>query len=281
LLHIATVHHRSPRWIEIQKRQLERHVTVPYETWASLEGIDRQYARHFNHVVDQMGPHADKLDHLALEIAAVASSDDLLLFLDGDAFPIADLTPLLTEGLGEAPLLAVRRAENADDPQPHPCFCLTTVGFWRGLPGSWGKGYTWTDAHGTRVSDVGATLLRALELKQVRWREVLRSNRSGSHALWFAIYGDAIYHHGAGFRDTWNISRSDLLAKPQPLRSSSIPGVSQVIGRINTWRSQRWQRAREASNREGSERVFQMIADDNPRWLEEINEQREPPARPR
>ena len=110
MLYIATAHFRSPQWIEVQARHLRRHISVPYQTWSSLEGIDPCYAVHFDRVVEQLGDHAGKLNHLALEISQVAADDDLLMFLDGDAFPIADPMPLITDGLARAPLMAVRRA---------------------------------------------------------------------------------------------------------------------------------------------------------------------------
>ena len=70
------------------------HISCPYRTWTSLEGIDPSYARHFDHVIEQKGAAAAKLNHLAMEICHVASDDDLLMFFDGDAFPIADPMPL-------------------------------------------------------------------------------------------------------------------------------------------------------------------------------------------
>lgn len=139
MLYVATVHYKSPRWIEIQTDYLRRHLSVAYRTWASIEGIERSYATSFDHVLEQRGPHAGKLNHLALEICHVAEDDDLIMFLDGDAFPIADPMPVVTAALEAAPLVAVRRAENANDPQPHPCFCVTTVGTWRSLPAT-GRG---------------------------------------------------------------------------------------------------------------------------------------------
>src|ERR1700730_5514298 len=90
VLNIATVHHGSPRWIEIQTSHLREHISVPYRTWSSLEGIDSSYAIHFDRIVEQPGEHAGKLNHLAIEIAREAFYEDLLMFLDGDAFPIAD-----------------------------------------------------------------------------------------------------------------------------------------------------------------------------------------------
>src|ERR1700736_528558 len=156
-------------WIEIQGRYLREHISVPYRTWASLQEIDPSYAVHFDRGIDQAGRHSDKLNHLAIEIMAEASEDDLLMFLDGDAFPIADPMPLISDGLAKAPLIAVRRAENLDDRQPHPCFCATTVGTWRRLCGDWSEGYPWPDRSGRPVTDVGGNLLRALELADAPW----------------------------------------------------------------------------------------------------------------
>jgi hypothetical protein len=63
VLHIATVHYGSPRWIEIQTRALAEHLSVPYRTWASLELIDPSYAARFDRLIDQTGRHSDKLNH--------------------------------------------------------------------------------------------------------------------------------------------------------------------------------------------------------------------------
>jgi hypothetical protein len=234
MLYIATVHYKSSDWIEIQARHLRQHISVPYQTWTSLQDIDPAYSVHFDRVLEQRGTHASKLNHLALEIAHTAAEDDLLMFLDGDAFPIADPLPLITDGLSRAPLLAVRRAENADEPQPHPCFCVTTIRTWRALPGDWSGAYTWPGPKGKLVSDVGGNLLRALELTETPWVDVLRSNGTKLNPLFFAIYGDTIYHHGAGFRTSAVVSRADLdsLREPAPVgRASAVtrmPGVRRV-----------------------------------------------------
>src|SRR5438477_9222711 len=141
VLHIATVHFGSPDWIEIQTRYLRRHIAVPYQTWASVESIDASYGSYFDHIIDQAGRHSGKLNHLATEILVEAREDDLLMFLDGDAFPITDPMPLIADGLARGKLVAVRRSENLGDRQPHPCFCVTTAGTWRQLCGDWSAGY--------------------------------------------------------------------------------------------------------------------------------------------
>jgi len=276
MLYVATVHYRSPRWIQIQARYLHRYLRVPYQTWTSLEGIRRSYADSFDRVLEQRGPHAGKLNHLAMEICHVASDEDLIMFLDGDAFPIADPMPVITESLEKAPLVAVRRAENLNDPQPHPCFCVTTVGTWRSLPGNWSGGPVWPGVAGRQVSDVGANLMRALELSETPWVQLLRSNGSALHPVFFAVYGEIVYHHGAGFRSD-TVSRSDL----ERARAKAAEQRSQH-------RARRWLRAgidvarsggvvdprKDLSDRnsEHSRLIFEAIESDQPDWLAQLVE---------
>jgi len=269
MLYIATVHYGSPDWIEIQTRYLRENISVPYQTWASLEAIDPAYAVHFDHVLELHGNHADKLNHLAFEISRVAAEEDLIMFLDGDAFPIADPLPLIRDGLAQAPLIAVRRAENLDDKQPHPCFCVTTVGFWRRLPGDWSYGYCYRDAHGRLMSDVGANLLRKLELTNTPWVEVLRSNRRNLDPLLFAIYGGCIYHHGAGFRSS-NFGRIHLDDRPQPLQLPDSRLLRPALQRVNWERQRRWERRLAARQLQASQTVVQKIREGDVEGLTEL-----------
>ena len=271
MLYVATIHYKSPRWIEIQASYLRRHISVPFQTWSSLEGIDRSYSSHFDRVLDQRGPHAGKLNHLALEICHVAADDDLIMFLDGDAFPIADPMPVVTDALRSAPLVAVRRAENLEDPQPHPCFCVTTVGSWRTLPGDWSQGCAWPSVDGRRVSDVGANLLRALELSETPWEQLLRTNGSKLHSLFFAIYGDIVYHHGAGFRDDAlpRVDRHRLKTHAaqertrHPARRLLRAGIERIRG------GSAWNEAIEQNNQQ-SRLIFEAIQRDDQDWLARV-----------
>jgi hypothetical protein len=266
MLHVVTVHFGSPRWIEIQASHLREHLSVPYTTWTSLERIDPSYGKHFDHVIEQRGRHPGKLNHLAMEIAHVSPDEDLLMFLDGDAFPIADPMPLITEALAKAPLLAVRRAENVDQPQPHPCFCVTSVGAWRELRGDWSGGPTWPGARGKRVTDVGGSLLRAMELSGSSWVQVLRSNRVDLDPLHFAVYGDVVYHHGAGFR-TGELSGAHSDNGPERVR---IPGGGPLNRLINRRRWVKWEQGTERHHVEQSGQVYRRIAAGGDEWLSEF-----------
>jgi hypothetical protein len=267
VLHIATAHYETPRWIKVQTRYLRENIPVPYETWTSLEGIESAHGVHFDHVIAQKGAHAGKLNHLALEISHQADPDDLLMFLDGDSFPIADPMPLIDESLARAPLVAVRRDENLGDPQPHPCFCVTTVGTWQALPGDWSQGYEWTNAEGRRVSDTGANLMRVLELTKTPWAKVLRTNKRNLDPVYFAIYGDVVYHHGAGFREVSRFTRYHASLAPTPKPLTGMP-IGRMLRRRANWRErQNWDERTKARLKEMSESVIAKIERGGSDWL--------------
>ncbi|HEX3174200.1 MAG TPA: hypothetical protein VHQ43_08285 [Solirubrobacterales bacterium] len=261
MLHIATVHFRAPRWIPVQQRELRRHIEADHQVWATLVGIDPSYGRYFDRLVDHGGDrpkdvpcgidHAGRLNLLAAEICREAEDDDLLMFLDSDAFPIADPAPLIAEGLATAPLLAIKRPENCDDPHPHPCFCVTTVRTWRSLPGDWSEGHQWVGPRDEPITDVGANLLHRLEQTGTPWTPVLRSNRRNPHPLMFGVYGDAIYHHGAGSR--FPLARVDVAHM-----DTNLPQNRDELFAIME------------RNRRSSDAFFQRIERDDPGWLAEL-----------
>jgi hypothetical protein len=191
----------------VQLEYLERHVGEPYRVWANLDGEEAiARADRFDVAVPEdpgrRVSHAEKLNRLAERIAAEADPADRIMFIDGDAFPIAPLTEPLGRMLSERPLAAVRRVENFGDPQPHPCFCVTTVGFWGEIGGDWRRGPKWQNSNGTWQTDVGARLMVALRERDIEWAELLRSNRRDLHPMMFGVYGDLVYHHTAGFRES-------------------------------------------------------------------------------
>jgi hypothetical protein len=211
MIHVVTVHWNSDRWITPQLDYLERNVRAEYRVWASLTNIDRRWHDRFHTAVELEGTHAEKLNTLASMVAAAASPDDLLVFLDGDAFPVSALGDWLGQRVAEHRLIAVRRDENAGDVQPHPCFCATTVGFWQEIDGDWSAGGTWRNARGEVVTDVGGTLLHRLADLGIDWLPLRRSNTVDLHPLWFGVYASRICHHGAGFRPM--ISRVDQVRR--------------------------------------------------------------------
>ncbi|HEX5223503.1 MAG TPA: hypothetical protein VFW29_00105 [Solirubrobacteraceae bacterium] len=270
MLHIATVHYRSPRWVEIQTRYLRRHLAVPFQTWTSLEDIDPSYGTHFDHVIEQLGPHAGKLNHLAMEISEVADPDDLIMFLDGDAFPIADPMPRLEAALSRAALVAVRRAENLDEPQPHPCFCVTSVRTWRSLPGDWSAGPAWRGPRGRLRTDVGGALMRRLELTGTPWEALLRSNRHDLDPIFFGVYGDIVYHHGSGFRKGGPSGIHKSEGAPAPVKLPPVPGAGRIGRAIDRRRWRAWEERTQGRRLALSQSLYDRIYAGDETWLSEL-----------
>jgi hypothetical protein len=212
-MHIATIHWKDPRWIDVQLRYLERHAAAPYRTYACLGMLDGVWHARFDYAIDHRGYIHENLDHLAEVVAADAAPEDILVFMHGDTFPIAPLGPALEELLRRHPLVGTRRDENLGDPAPHACFTATTLGFWQQIDGNWGQGPGyWVAPIGRTVRELGGELLRKLTERGIEWYPLLRSNRRNLHPLWFAVYGDIVYHHGAGFR--LPLSRIDAAQAP-------------------------------------------------------------------
>ncbi len=246
------------------------HISIPYETWTSLQGIDASWASHFDHVIDQAGNHAGKLNNLAAEISHQADDDDLIMFLDGDAFPIADPMPLIRESLSRVPLVAVRRAENLDDRQPHPSFCVTAAKTWRELPGDWSTGHRWEGPEGRHPTDVGANLLRVLELTRTPWQDVLRTNPEHLDPLLCAIYGGVIYHHGAGFRKG-GASKAHYYSAPKPLSVPDVWLVRALTRPIDSARLAAWRIKERRPQIAESTRIYAKIQRGDPDWVAEIS----------
>jgi hypothetical protein len=208
MINITTVHWRSPKWIGVQLDYLERSFDVPYRVFGALNGIsDKGLWKRFDFAEDLDGGHPEKLNELADIVAQDSDPSDVIIFLDGDAFPVQPMASWLKDELERYPLVAVQRREILDDRRPHPCFCATTVGFWREIQGDWRRG-PWIAPDGREHNDVGSTLAIRLEERGVPWLPMNRTNTNNIHPVWFAIYGHRIYHHGAGFRTPF--SRVDI-----------------------------------------------------------------------
>ena len=102
--------------------------------------------------------------------------------------------------------MAIRLDENLGDPVPNPSFFACKMSTWVKHEFNWNPGPMWQTPLG-KVTDTGATILKISTEKGLSWKPLLRSNKTNQHPLWFGVYENAIYHHGAGFREP--ISRVD------------------------------------------------------------------------
>jgi hypothetical protein len=146
-------------------------------------------------------PHAQALDEL------VARTDDdveYLVTLDTDAAPVADdwlstMTAHLDDG---ASLVGIWRDEMASELSPfvHPsCLCI--------------RRQELLDL-GVRFSvhhrmEPGQDLTEAAVARHQQIVPLRRSNTLSPHFLIAGIYGDVVYHHGAGSRPAWFYASED------------------------------------------------------------------------
>ena len=264
MIHIATVHARSDRWIDVQLRYLRRHISEPYRIYASLGEIDGSHASRFHFARVEQGKvrHRGELNSLYTAIARESDDRDVLIFADGDAFPIADLSVWIADTLSRFPLAAVRRDELFTEGDcPHPCFCVTTVGFWREIGGDWVTGQTWQNAAGEWVRDEREDVGQALARLGVEWMRMRRTNVRELHPLFFGVYGHLVYHHGAGFRLPV-MSPLDYREIEQAMAASGVEGDQRAE------LEQRLERERASRNSRLSEDVFEALRSNHSFWRE-------------
>ncbi len=230
MINVITVHWQSAKWIDLQAEYLRRNLDTPYRVFASLNGIDDPSMKdRFAFSADLQGSHEEKLNQLAAIVIERSAPSDVLMFLDGDAFPVAPLGQWIPEVLTTYRLAAVRRDENLGDPQPHPCFCVTTAGFWEELGGDWRRGGRWVNTAGQECFDVGGRLLLQLEDKGIEWLPLLRTNNHDWHPVFFGVYDHRVYHHGAGFRAMDNRAENVRWSAVRPTADKPSLGQLRVM----------------------------------------------------
>ena len=99
LIHIATVHYKNDRRLHVQLRYIRRCFAEPYRVYAILNKIEKKlgdlfyFSEDFNPLLSHSKTisqeHVKELNYLASKIVLEANNEDLLIFMDGDAFPIS------------------------------------------------------------------------------------------------------------------------------------------------------------------------------------------------
>lgn len=100
------------------------------------------------------------------------------------------------------------------------------------------------------------------------WVQVLRSNRHDLDPLYFAIYGDVVYHHGAGLTGGLSPAHRALAPKAAPLPGNPVGAA--VTRLMNSRRWSRWERTTERSIARKSQEFYERIRDGDDRWLSEL-----------
>jgi hypothetical protein len=98
--------------------------------------------------------------------------------------------------------------------------------------------------------------------------QVLRSNRKNPDPLFFAVYGDVIYHHGAGFRK--GAFRAHYQSRPKLIQPPHVPVLREGARAINRVRLFVWKLKHRAPQILYSRRIYDRIKREDPGWLGEF-----------
>lgn len=243
--------HDDETLLDLHLDRIARHTTVPYRIHAAAPRITARAASVLaardevtvwpTPPFDQFGSreHAHHLDALVQHGLAGASSH--LATFDLDSFPIADgwhdtFAPRDRNGVA-----AILRLENGDVVLPHPSCTVLARTFLEQHPFSFSP-----DSDGTREfraflrgsgqsADTGIRLAYELARHNLEWQRVLRSNVNDLHPLIAGIYGNTVFHLGAGARPS--LFRRDLATSLTHRLSRPIdripvrPGVARRLKR--------------------------------------------------
>ena len=144
---------------------------------------------------------------------AVDDGAEAIYTLDVDSFPISKawMEDMYNSAAQSSGVCAVHRLENGDKFLPHPSGCVVLADFVKNNPFEFypedieTTGKTFINETGQRP-DSGIGLGYVLWKGNKTWAQLARSNERDLHYMMAGIYGNLVFHLGAG-------SRSPLFAK--------------------------------------------------------------------
>lgn len=219
MIHILTVHYKSIDWIPVQYRYINKYIKdykiysfidqVKFTPWPFEFDLHHKEASNITYGKWGAMEHALKLDALVSKIKD-PKDDDILMFLDGDAFPIKPVNDYVNELLLKYEFISVVRQE-MNHTFPHPSLSVCRYDCWRQYDMTWLPGES--ENIDVEIDDPGVILEKRIHDHNVKWKKLLRTKSLDNHPVFFGIYDDILYHHTAGFRDKitrWDLQNSNL-----------------------------------------------------------------------
>ena len=272
--------------VQLQLARIQRHTSIPYTLYAVAHRANPEaqsiLAATPNVVVCDIAPtdlrlsreHAYYLD--ALASIAIADGATHLVTLDVDAFPIDDrwLEVLNSAAPVESGIAAVLRAENGDSALPHPSCSMMRRAYYEQYRPTFSPDSDMTPEFRQflrttgQSGDTGIRIAYTLWAHQLPWGRLMRTNRRNVHFLIGGIYGDVVFHLGAGaraalFRKDIEGSRAHRLTRPIdriPVRSTALQHLKRrFLAMTRSGAEQRFI----ARNQAAEERVREWLLSDS------------------
>jgi len=221
MIHIATSHWKMSTWIDIQLGYIKEFLPGCKTYLSATQNVIDKHGSKFtfaadinrreSFVYDSVAglrgsiDHCERLNGLFDVIELSSNSDDIVLFLDVDAFPIAPCTDKLHELLDSFEFVSICGCRES---RLNPAFCACRVGSFKQIGASWriGNYYYRLNDFGAnrrvRLCDTGGGTAIEIRRLRKRWLQLHRCNRRNLHPVLFGIYGGLAYHNGMGLRST-------------------------------------------------------------------------------
>lgn len=248
MIHYITVHFRGDQWVDTQLKHIEKF-TSDYKVWCFFsEHMDTSPHKHKYHFLENHDnikgvsgsyDHATKLDDLFKVVAEDENTkdDDVVIFIDSDAFPIGNINDYIESKLKGYDLAGVSRPENDDGHFCiHPCFAFSTVAFWKQNKLTW-HGLNMQAPIHNFLDDTGGLLYQDISKKNIKCFKIFKSKKSSidTHPIFFSSYDNIIYHHGAGSRKFRSRSETAFIIKNIDFFDSIYSSISELaLEKINS-----------------------------------------------
>ncbi len=213
------------------------HVRLLPRSWVAMLGrlANRLPGPYAGRLLERRHPSA--LDYLA---ARVPADFDYIVTLDNDSFPVREdwLEVLVGECEAGAAVAGVYRDEMAPDVHPfvHVSGLCVKRADLRALGVSFGRDIRYIGDEYKQVSDYNQDVGQKITYEFIRRGRPIaplrRSNAVNFHFLMGGIYGDVIYHQGAGSRSASFRTARDLEANEQvsnALRDAAFADVDHLM----------------------------------------------------
>ena len=166
--------HLGDKWIKVQEEYIKENTKEPY--------------KYIQHLVTDGANHLRSLTRMYNKIKELKpDSGDMIVIMDSDAFPISEDWVKKTEELLIGNKFAsVQRLENPLHYREYPHLSFTAW-YYGEMPD---MEFRWT-----------SMCPYVCGWEEMKWAKILRTNKVNLHLQLYAIYGDMIYHHGAGSRE--------------------------------------------------------------------------------
>ncbi|WP_146393514.1 hypothetical protein [Allorhodopirellula solitaria] len=209
--------HTSQKWMKIQKRFFDKNTTHKINWHVVVKNReDKLMAESIfacKPLLVEKKCKWGSMDH-SLSIRAMHESisgfldnDDVLLIIDSDAFPIANIDSLIACIVEDIEnIYGIQRTDNGDY-YCHPAFIMLkqkTVRYLSGFLPNDSKSvwlpYGVRNRYMPHKKDAVGCLTYCIDRANLRWSPLLRTNVLDVMPVLFGVYGNLIYHHGCGSR---------------------------------------------------------------------------------